>query len=133
MLGRQRHKMGRGEIAMNDVIEFRRPKQGAKTIRAELILPERGTRRRWAVVERMPDGSSHVYRSSGKKDALFLAATLQRLQEKRQQEYDAMMVHPLGKLLLTTPVEELEMINRFAEGALSLLAGLGHYAPCKHA
>ena len=109
---------------MADLLEFRRKKQGTKTIRAELTLPEGATRRRWAVVVRLPDGSSKIYRSHGKKEALFLAATLQRGQEKRQLEYDSMMLQPLGRYLLSMSVEDLKMINRFAEGTLSLLESL---------
>ena len=114
---------------MDNMIAFRRIELSQKTIRAELILPQGAKRRRWVVVEHMPDGKSSVHNCRGRQRALSLANILQRVQEKRQREFDGMMLHSLGKFLLSMPVEELETVKRLAEGTLSLLTGLGYYQP----
>jgi hypothetical protein len=109
---------------MSAVIEFRRPKQGQKIIRAECVKLEGWKRRRWVVMIHNTDGSWDWHRAGGKKGALGLAAILQTVHAKRIKEIESMALHPLGAKLLSISTPDLEIMQNLIRGTLELRASL---------
>ena len=109
---------------MSVVVEFRRPKQGQKTIRAECVKQEGWKRRRWVVMVYNTDGSWDWHRACGRNEALALATILQSVQAKRIEEMEAMALHPLGAKLLSISTPELELMQNLIRGTLALRAAL---------
>lgn len=109
---------------MSAIVEFRRPKQGQKIIRAECVKLEGWKRRRWVVMIHNIDGSWDWHRACGRKGALELAAILQSVQAKRIAEMESMALHPLGAVLLSIPTPELEIMQNLIRGTLELRAAL---------
>ena len=109
---------------MSAVTPFQRKSGGEKTFRVELILPDGGKRRRWAVVVRLPDGSCQLHTRRNRREALWLSTILQEVEAKRQAELQAIEKHPLGALLLSITIPDLERISRIVEGTLRLRQAL---------
>lgn len=105
---------------MSAVIPFHRKRTGEKTFRVELILREGKRRRRWAVVVYLPDGSYQLNTRRNRREALWLSTILQEVEAKRQAELRAVAQHPLGELLLSISIPDLERISRIVEGTLRL-------------
>lgn len=105
---------------MSAVIPFQRKSGGEKTFRLELVLPEGSKRRRWAVVVYLPDGSYQLHTRRNRQEALWLSTILQEAEVKRQAELQAIEKHPLGALLLSMSIPDLERIVRIMEGTLRL-------------